>query len=267
MSAAILVLDLGNTRLKWGHYESDNLRFESVATSLDDTLSWQRALDRLTVGSWTGVAISSVNPPVADRLSDFLKANEIGSIRWFRSAADVPVRHQLANPLRTGADRALAVLAAGKPDARPGPGIVVQCGTAITVERIAPDGEWQGGAIAIGPALAARALNTGTAQLPDLEIFRTEASPMAWGDSTDAALIAGIVWGAVGAIRELIDRQSEGLHPSPWVVWTGGDASLLAPLVSVRPPLIDPELVLRGLAIAFRGGLHESTIDSVRSSR
>jgi type III pantothenate kinase len=127
---------------------------------------------------------------------------------------------------------------------------VIQCGTAITVERISPGGIWQGGAIGIGPGLACRALQAGTAQLPEIPSLFQGEPPPAWGPSTLPAMSAGIVWGAVGTIRELIARQSEGLRPAPWIVWTGGDATGLAPLVCGDQANIEPDLVLIGLSEA-----------------
>ena len=95
------------------------------------------------------------------------------------------------------------------------------CGTAITVERITADGVWQGGAIAPGLGQTARALNLMTAQLPFIELSQT---PPAWGRGTVDSLKAGIFWGIVGAVRELLARQEADLGRDPWVVWTGGDA-------------------------------------------
>jgi type III pantothenate kinase len=104
-------------------------------------------------------------------------------------------------------------------------GLVVSCGTAITVERVSAEGVWQGGAIAPGWNLSARALHFGTAQLP---LVRVEEAPPAWGRSTTPALAAGLFWGTVGAVRELLARQAEDLAPSPWLVWTGGDAPVFS---------------------------------------
>ncbi|QDV37484.1 type III pantothenate kinase [Tautonia plasticadhaerens] len=250
MPPPALVIDIGNSRIKWGRLDEGGRLVGSMATTIGDQASWGMILDRLAMGGILEVSVASVNPPAAERLGETLRGRGIGPIRWYRSAADVPVRHGLEAPGRTGADRALAVLAAVSGKGHSGPGIVVQCGTAITVERIGPDGGWQGGAIGIGLSLASRALHAGTAQLPDFASLLSEIEPPAWGASTRPAMTAGIVWGAVGTIRELIARLSEGTDPPPWVVWTGGDASGLAPLVGGRLTEVEPDLVLIGLSIA-----------------
>ena len=172
-------------------------------------------------GAATSWAIASVNPPAAGRLAGFLTRRGVQQAAWFRSAAEVPVRHALEHPETAGADRALAVAGAvaDLPEGRPG--LVVLCGTAVTVERVALDGTWQGGAIAAGLGLTARALHMLTAQLP-LAVPR--GAPQPWGTSTMPALEAGVFWGVVGGVRELLTRQADDLGPAPWVVWTGGDA-------------------------------------------
>jgi type III pantothenate kinase len=170
---------------------------------------------------------------------------------WYRSAAEVPIRHALEHAETTGADRALAVAGARALQPPGIPGLVVSCGTAITVERIAADGTWQGGAIAPGLALSARALHQQTAQLPLVSPSGNPA-PAPWGRSTRPALDAGVFWSAVGSIRELLARQAAGLEPAPWLVFTGGDAAALAPWIDRDDARIVPDLVLEGLArVAF----------------
>ena len=247
-----VVADLGNSRLKWGRLGPDGTIAATAALPLDDPDAWGRTFDawNLDEGA-TEWAVSTVNPPVADRLETFLADRGIRSIRWFRSAADVPVRHALEHASTTGADRALAVLAAIGRNEPGRAGAVVSCGTAVTVERIAPDGTWQGGAIAPGLSIAAKALHGSTAQLPRIAVFE---APESWGKSTGPAMAAGIYWGTVGAIRELLTRQAEGLDPPPWLVWTGGDAPALAMSVEGPGAHIIPDLVLIGLALAAFGG-------------
>ena len=55
--------------------------------------------------------------------------------------------------------------------------------------------------------------------------------PRPLGPRHSPALEAGLFWGAVGAVRELLTRQAADLSPDPWLVWTGGDAAVLAPAI------------------------------------
>ncbi|WP_435011176.1 type III pantothenate kinase [Tundrisphaera lichenicola] len=241
-----IVADLGNSRLKWGQVGLKYGLGPTVALPTDDLIAWDSAWDDWKLdqdqAAWS---ISSVNPPLADRLARFLADRGVTEIRWHRSAAEVAVRHDLEHPRTAGADRALAVVGALGLKAGRGPGLVVSCGTAITVERISSEGVWQGGAIAPGLGPMAKALHLLTAQLP--EVSPREA-PGPFGRSTVPALEAGVFWGVVGAIRELLTRQSEGLEPTPWLVWTGGDAPTFSRWVDWPGAEVVPDLVLQGLA-------------------
>src|SRR5439155_18602608 len=99
---------------KWGWLDESGRLVETLALPLDMPKRWAAAWKKwgrgeLALSSWT---ISTVNPPLAARLEQFLKAQAVSSICWLRSAADVPVRHALDRPETAGADRALAVSAA-----------------------------------------------------------------------------------------------------------------------------------------------------------
>jgi type III pantothenate kinase len=242
-----VVADLGNTRLKWGRLDDDGRLVEAIALPLDDPSAWAAAWSawcRIEAGeSWWGV--STVNPPVAERLAEFLRAQGVGRVTWIDSAAEVPVPKDVEGAETGGSDRALAVFGATRIVPAGQPGLVVMCGTAITVERITREGVWQGGAIAPGLGQTARALNLMTAQLPFIELKQT---PPAWGRGTVDSLKAGIFWGIVGAVRELLTRQESDLGLDPWVVWTGGDAELLAPQIFGDAARIVPNLILDALA-------------------
>lgn len=249
-----IVADLGNSRLKWGRVARMGEVAESVPLANDEPEAWTALWSRWRLGEdaseW---AITTVNPPVADQLATFLAERGVAKITWYRSAADVPTRHLLDAPETAGADRALAVGAAVAMHPAGRPGLVVSCGTAITVERVSADGIWQGGAIAPGLALSSKALHLLTAQLP---LIVPREAPPPWGRSTRPALEAGLFWGVVGSIRELLTRQAVDLAPSPWLVWTGGDASILAPTIDWAEVQVVPDLVLAGLArVAFTDGL------------
>ena len=236
-----IVADLGNTRFKWSRLDARGQPEPSDSLPVDDPSSWTHAL--IEGSSW---AIASVNPPAANRLAEQLNARNIEA-RWFRSGSDVPVRHALATPETTGADRALAVAAAIARAEAGTPGHVVLCGTAVTVEQISSEGVWQGGAIFPGLGLLSASLHDRTAQLPAV---RPRFEPPPWGDTTQSALEAGIYWATVGAIREILARQSigRGSETEPWILWSGGDALVLAASVQGVSAQVVPDLVLHGLA-------------------
>ena len=77
-----IVADLGNTRLKWGRLDESGRLVEVIALPLDDPSAWASAWadwDRLEPGNaWW--AVSTVNPPVADRLETFLREQQVGRV-------------------------------------------------------------------------------------------------------------------------------------------------------------------------------------------
>ncbi|HWE37123.1 MAG TPA: type III pantothenate kinase [Isosphaeraceae bacterium] len=244
-----LVADLGNSRLKLGRLGPGGALDATVALPMDEPSAWAAALESWGGGNGARWAVSTVNPPVAERLGRFIEEWAPSEVIWYRTAAEVPLANEVEGADTGGSDRALAVVAALARHGGEGPGLVVSCGTAITVERVAPSGSWQGGAIAPSMKLAALALRLGTAQLP---LIQVNAVPESWGRSAEPAMAAGLFWGAIGTVRELLMRQTEGLEPSPWHVWSGGDAPLLAPWVDGPGALVVPELVLEGVArVAF----------------
>jgi len=242
-----IVADLGNSRLKWARVGPGGRLGATVALPANDPGAWASAWESwgLTEGGPTTWAVASVNPPMADRLARFLEGQGAGAVRWFRSVAAVTDRHELEGAETGGADRALTVLGALARRGGRGPGLVVMCGTAVTVERIGADGVWQGGAIAPGLGPMANALHLMTAQLPKVI---PAGPPAAFGRGTVSSLEAGIYWSMVGAIRELLTRQADGLDPPPWVIWTGGDAPSFAPWIDWPGAEVVADLVLEGLA-------------------
>ena len=151
-----IVADLGNSRLKWARLDEEGRLTPSSALPPDDPLAWDALWDdwhrdQRQPSRW---AIASVNPPVAQHLAAFLQGRHVRQATWYQTAADVPIDMDVEGADTGGADRALAVLAALAHMPPGQPGLVVSCGTAITIERVTARGVWQGGVIAPGLFLA-----------------------------------------------------------------------------------------------------------------
>ena len=209
MSAEVLfTLDVGNSGLGLGTWRGGQLevtrRIDPQDTARDLVAAWA-ASPRAEV-----VAISVST----DRLRGLLGAlgEQAARVRLLR---DPPL--ELADPRlagTAGADRLANALALA-----PGPGIAVDAGTAVTVDLVDGRGRYLGGFIAPGPAVAARGLAAGTAQLPQLS---GEPVPIEPGGETHAALSAGL-WGlAVGGVDRLVEAALERLSD---------EASAAAPLL------------------------------------
>jgi type III pantothenate kinase len=165
---------------------------------------------------------------------------------------DVPLAIRVDEPARVGIDRLLAALAADRIRQRDRAAIIVDLGSAITVDLLDASGAFCGGAILPGIAMSARALEEHTDALPRVALDHLEHPPEPIGQSTVPAIEAGLYWGAVGAVRELISQMSKNLPAPPDVILTGGASSNVAKLLeagtsySVRHL---PHLVLSGIAL------------------
>jgi len=257
-----ILADIGNSRAKlvWlaGGARSVDRLFQDSTKSWDErlTLPTDRiAGQKAALAGWlegktiSGIWLASVHPEalktLAGLLDDVLAGHEGADVdgALLTSALDVDVPNRLDFPERTGVDRALAVRAALRLNDQQGPGVVVLCGTAMTVERVDAEGTWLGGAIAPGYRIAASALHQGTAGL--IQVGPVGQAPLAHGAETKSAIEAGLFWGQVGAARELIARGAAGDH---WEIWSGGDAGQFAPWAASEQARVINDLVLLGLA-------------------
>src|SRR5205814_3927690 len=128
---------------------------------------------------------------------------------------DLPLEVRVEFPDRVGLDRLAAAVAARflasegrQPPDTIRPAIVIDAGTAITVDLVSADGAFEGGVILPGFRLTAEALAAGTNQLPLATFTGQDQPPPVVGKHTEGAIRSGLFWGAVGAVREVIERMS-----------------------------------------------------------
>ena len=132
--------------------------------------------------------------------------------------------------------------------------VVVDAGTAVTVDFVDGSGTFHGGAIAAGAQLSLDALHRRTAQLPEVVLAR----PLeAIGHSTVEAMRGGAFHGVRGMVRELVEHYAEQAGSYPTVIATGGDAELLFADFDLVERIV-PELTLMGLAVTLRVAMAES---------
>lgn len=163
----------------------------------------------------------------------------------------LPLNVNVAQPDQVGIDRLLNALAVGRLVDVASPAIVVDAGTATTVDVVA-GGAFQGGAILPGPSLALAALHGGTATLPLLttESFRAPPDPI--GKSTELAIAAGVFWSFVGGVRQLVELQAARLQGVPRIFVTGGASAPLVAALATHGHAVTrlPHLTLAGIAVA-----------------
>jgi type III pantothenate kinase len=129
------------------------------------------------------------------------------------------------------------------------PAIVIDAGSAVTVDLVTAAGAFAGGVILPGFRMSAEALFGGADLLP-LAMLAPEAEvPAVVGKNTEAAIRSGLFWGAVGAVREIVTRMSAELASPPHVFVTGGDLRQLAEQLGNGATFV-PNLVLCGIALA-----------------
>lgn len=248
--ASLLAIDVGNSRIKFGLFHpspnSENVPawpdcVGFLAVPVDDPLPRAELLRWIEQGL-SGVVVSGSNPPVVQRL---LETWDIGPFEPIavRSCATIPVVANVDFPEKVGLDRLLNAVAVNAIRPLSRSAIVIDSGTATTVDFVSADGEFCGGAILPGMELSAKALHQYTALLPLLPVQDLAGTPpVAPGRNTRDAIRNGLFWGQVGAIRELIrlvclrrgqpapDFESTSDNPdAPWLVLTGGGGPVLAP--------------------------------------
>ncbi len=243
----LVVLDVGNTTATVALFTGERLlerrSFGHEDSSLADLCAF---VGRAPPGC--AVALAGVRPSACRRIADALG----GARPLFQAPRDfrAPIENACVPPENVGLDRLFNAAAAVS---RHGlPAIVVDVGTAVTVDRVDPPGVFRGGAIAPGVRLAFEALQRGAELLP-LVTPAPGQVPEALGTDTVPAIQSGVVRGLAGLVDRLVDDLAAGLAASgvPRVVLTGGDAPLLLPLLSCVPRY-DADLTLHGIALGAR---------------
>ena len=169
----------------------------------------------------------------------------------------LPIPLDLSDATTVGHDR---VLAAAMAHERMETAVVVaDFGTAVTIDCVSAEGVFLGGAILPGLRLSAYALSSYTAALPLIE--KPVVPATVWGRNTAEAISAGIVFGAIGALREIVERYATRLGRWPEVILTGGDAELIAKHCDFAKAVV-PDLLLMGIELAYEYWVESRTEDA-----
>jgi type III pantothenate kinase len=261
----VLLADVGNTRIKLAVLSDHGIDAASGGVRRLPTVAKRQDLDShgfrpANLENWLNqaapssavVLVASVHDAAAARLEAAIAELSATRHRVLRQRRiqhrDLPLEVLVDEPHKVGIDRLAAAAAAGVVR-RPGSGaIIVDCGTAATVDLVSSAGGFLGGAILPGPTLMARALAEGTSRLPAVAALEQQTPPMMPGRSTQEAIAAGIGWGIRGAIARLVEEARASLGAEADVILTGGWRGAVR---DVLPGAIElPELVLAGIAMA-----------------
>ena len=270
LSCHLMAVDVGNRAVKLGRF-----RVSIDAQRSGSTIDLQLDGVYPTVVSGQQMRALGQDDPPPKRLEALLLQLPASAHRWYVVSVNRQLESQLANwigqrrqqdeytlltpghfpqdvdvrfPQRVGTDRLAAAVAVNELRSPERAAIVVDAGTAVTVDVVTSDGVFQGGAILPGIETAAEALAAATDALPLIEHSDLSSTPTPIGKSTEEAIRSGIVWGLVGAVRELISQITAEIPSEPEIYCTGGDGLHLARLIG-RELKFDPNLVLSGIAL------------------
>ena len=243
------VVDIGNSRIKFCRVEGDSLKLPVRGLATDNPTAWDRLAAEWSFAPGCVWAVVSTSP---GRLRQFTEwaAARCDTVTAIDSARKVPLTVRVDEPAAVGIDRLLNVLAASGL-VKPGrPAIVVDAGSAVTVDLLDEQGAFAGGTIFPGLRLMALSLRENTAQLPlvDASAALPSGPP---GKNTEAAMKLGIVYAIAGGIDAVIRETAARCTTAPHLFLTGGDMTpQLAGLLQSRHQFQSetrPTLTLEGI--------------------
>jgi type III pantothenate kinase len=250
----LLAIDIGNSQVVVGVFEGRTLRAHwRLATDQSKTteeygvllLSLLRMAD-LSPAAITGAILSSVVPPLTPTFQALTETYFRRPPLLVSPELDTGLTLAYPNPRELGSDR--IVNAAAAYDCYKTALIIVDFGTATTFCAVTQAGEYLGGAIAPGLAVAAEALTARTAKLPKVNLVRPKT---VIGQDTTGSIQSGLIFGYTGLVDELVTRMQRELGQPGKVVATGGLASIIAP-ESRTIQEVRPFLTLEGLELLYR---------------
>jgi type III pantothenate kinase len=252
----LLAIDAGNTNIVFALVEDKAIKARwRIATdprrTADEYAVWLHqllALEGYDRASVTGVIIATVVPRALHNLQTLAR-------KYFNTeplvAGEPPVEWGMAldvlEPKSVGADRAVTMIAAHA--RHPGDLIVIDFGTATTLDVVDYTGAYKGGIIAPGINLSLDALVTAAAKLPRIAI-EAPATASVIGRDTVSQMQIGIFWGYVAMIEGLVARMKAEVGRPIKVVATGGLAILFEQHTAMFD-VVEPDLTIQGLAILW----------------
>ena len=246
----ILTIDIGNSNICIGCVNDHQVEFverlhsDRNKTDLEFAVLVKMVLElhQVDINALHGSIISSVVPPLTDLL-----CNAVEKLTGIRSLVVGPGIKTGINILPQGVGADLVVGAVAAIEFYGAPAIIIDMGTATTMTVVNREKHFIGGIIYPGVSLALQSLESGTAQLPHIQLI---APKKVINMETIDSMQAGVVYGNAGAMDALIDRMQAELGYGTTVIASGGLAPLIVPHCR-HDIIIDDELLLKGLDTLF----------------
>lgn len=248
-----LLLDVGNTRLKWAQLAGERLDDRGAATHRDAApVEWLAPLDALAGRPEAIVVANVAGPGVAHAIGEWaLERHGLRPQFLHATASAGGVTNAYEHVDALGIDRWLGLVGAWRRTR--GPLLCVAAGTALTVDAVDGSGRHLGGLIVPGYELMIEALLRRTSDIAPGMARGTAAAAGMFGHSTTAAVEIGALHALAALAARAVDAATQQCGAVPRVFVGGGDAARIAPHVG-RPAEIAPDLVLEGLAVVAGEG-------------
>ena len=250
----LLAIDVGNTNVVFALYEARQIRARwRIATdprrTADEYAVWLMQLlsiEGIERSAIAQIIISTVVPRALHNIDTLArKYFRVAPLIAGQGAASYAIDIDVDEPKSLGADRAVNAIAAH--EKYKGDLIVVDFGTATTIDAIDYNGAYKGGIIAPGLNLSLDALVAATAKLPRIAIVEPK-DPSVIGTNTEDQMLIGIYWGYVAMMEGLIRRMREQIGRPAQVIATGGLAVLFHKQAGLFD-VVDADLTLDGMAL------------------
>jgi type III pantothenate kinase len=246
----LVAINVGNTRTQIGQFVDGQLKHHERLPNGDLTQLAQLATQRWTeIQTLPGASmlLASVNDPVAEQLALAIEDATNEEVFLVGDDVPVPIGQQLDPETITGIDRLLNAAAAFEHVKQAC--VIVDAGTAITVDFVDGEGTFHGGAIAPGATLQLKSLHQHTAALPELAFKAPNKEP--FGRNTAQAMYQGVFHGIRGMVQRLVEQYAQAFGAFPMVIATGGDAQTLFGDDELVDRIV-PDLTLLGIAATAR---------------
>ncbi|MBI4178313.1 type III pantothenate kinase [bacterium] len=256
-SGPVLAIDIGNTETTMGVFRSSRLavtaRASTLRRSVDETFflissllhqnGYPLAASR---NPFSGSILASVVPDVTSTWKAALRRFGPKPLDLDDPEVRAPVSVEYRPPWAVGADRIANAAAAHALYRAARPKIVVDFGTATTADCVSKSGVYLGGAIYPGVEISTQSLFERTARLPRIEFAPVRS---AVGRDTRGSIQAGLFYGVVGAVREIVSQMEKEIGRA-FRIGTGGLAPLVCPAVGGFDA-VDSDLTLRGIKLLY----------------